>query len=173
MGAIIIVALIIIIRTFTAVPTGEMVGTAAPSLDIDNWITAEAPAAEQLSDSIRVVEFWATWCGPCIDAIPHMKELVEQYPQAYFIALSIEDSPNPVEQAVQEHDINYHVGMADGLQHQFGVEGIPAVFIIDTEGMIVWQGHPMDDQMENTIQQLIDLEDVDLQAEEVALNHLP
>ena len=117
---------------------------------------------------VYVVEFWATWCGPCIEAIPHMNELSKkQKGKAEFIGVNIWD-----EEAGQDERIKKFVtDMGDKMSYRVAVDttemymtskwmeasysnGIPTAFIVNQEGNIAWIGHPMD--IEEPLQQIID-----------------
>src|SRR5687768_7315087 len=66
-------------------------GMAAPSLQIGEWVKGN-PVKNFNKDSIYVVEFWATWCGPCKEAIPHLTELSKRYPRTHVIGVSVAES---------------------------------------------------------------------------------
>ncbi len=93
-----------------------------------------------------VLEFWATWCPPCRTSIPHLNELNKKY-QARgltFIGATSEDRQT-VRNFVKDVPIDYTVAFDnDGkLNKSFGIEGIPHAMIVNKEGKIVWEGHPM------------------------------
>ncbi|MGH9159162.1 MAG: TlpA family protein disulfide reductase [Vicinamibacteraceae bacterium] len=88
-----------------------------------------------------VVNFWATWCVPCLQEIPDFIALQEKYPdQVQFIGFSMDEGPaDQVEQFVAEHKVTYPVAIADDeVAAQFGgVFGLPTSFIVDAEGRLV------------------------------------
>ena len=57
----------------------EMQGQPAPKLALKGWINAEPMTLKKLKGKIVVLDFWATWCGPCLASIPHTNELMEKY----------------------------------------------------------------------------------------------
>lgn len=127
-----------------SVSTG-LVGAAAPPIQISEWITSQPPG---LTGRVYVLEFWATWCPPCRQSIPHMIELADKYKDVTFIALSVDRSSEPVRKMVKDTGINYYVGMDNGLSDKFSVRGVPSAFIIDRSGKVAWQGHPMNPDFE-------------------------
>jgi thiol-disulfide isomerase/thioredoxin len=134
----------------------ELIGKkAAPGLNIENWVTPEPPDSNSLSGKPYVLEFWATWCPPCVESIPHIKELAEKYNgKVEFIAISVDSSDEPVKKMVDEKNINYNVGMDNGLSDKYGVRGIPAAFMISKEGTIVWSGHPQTKEFEKQLEKI-------------------
>ena len=112
--------------------------------------------------TIYVVEFWATWCGPCRTSIPHLTKLQEEYKSrdVKFIGVSVwEESQEGVEPFVEEmgDEMNYRVAMdkiAEGQEADSGAmaqnwmkaageSGIPTAFVVGKDGKIAWIGHPM------------------------------
>jgi thiol-disulfide isomerase/thioredoxin len=127
-----------------------LIGAMAPAIQIDEWITSQPP---NLSGRVYVLEFWATWCPPCVQSIPHMIELADKYKDKAvpFIALSVDSSSEPVKKMVKDKGINYYVGMDNGLSGKYSVRGIPSAFIIGRSGKVVWQGHPMSPNFETAL----------------------
>lgn len=161
MAALALAVIFFLIRSFGVGSAGQMVGQRAPDLEVQTWITEPGPDQQELAGAVVVVEFWATWCGPCMAAIPHMVDLAREYSEVVFIGLSIDESPEPVRQVVAEEGINYHVGMDEAnVRHSFGVEFIPVAFVIDQDGYVAWQGDPGESEMTEAIEQLLALEGI-------------
>jgi thiol-disulfide isomerase/thioredoxin len=135
------------------------VGDPAPPLVIAKWAKG-APIAKLGEGSVNVVEFWATWCGPCKQSIPHLTELAKKYDgKANFIGVdSFEHEPDAtkcypkVEKFVADFGdkMDYHVAIdgVDGKMGQTWMEaagqnGIPTAFVVGKDGKIAWIGHPM------------------------------
>jgi thiol-disulfide isomerase/thioredoxin len=133
--------------------SASLIGTMAPAIQIDEWITPQPPRQSDLNDRVYVLEFWATWCPPCVQSIPHMIELADKYKDKAvpFIALSVDSSSEPVKKMVRDKGINYYVGMDNGLAKKYSVRGIPSAFVIGRSGRVVWQGHPMKSDFEIAI----------------------
>ena len=103
-------------------------------------------------ETIFVVEFWATWCGPCRVSIPHLDELQQQYRDSNVVIVGVSDEDEATVTGFldSEHeDLSYTIAldpddaMWNALATPFGVEGIPHAFVIDGDGHILWSGHPM------------------------------
>ncbi len=127
---------------------GNFAGAQAPPVQMDQWITYPPP---DLNGRVYVIDFWATWCPPCVRSIPHMIELTNKYKGVAFIAISLDRSPEPVKTMVQNKGINYYVGMDNGLAEKYSVRSIPTTFVIDRAGRIAWRGHPMEPGFEPAI----------------------
>lgn len=126
-------------------------GAVAPPIQLNEWITPRPMSQSDLDGRVYVIEFWATWCGPCVRAIPHTIELANKYKDVPFIAVSVDNSSEPVKKMVKDKGINYYVAMDNGLADKFSLSSIPATFVIGRSGRIVWQGHPMKPGFETAI----------------------
>jgi len=130
------------------------VGDEAPALRVDTWVKGAAvPRFER--GRVYVVEFWATWCGPCIAGIPHLTDLQEEFAEdVTIIGVSTKDARgndlNAVRRLVgaQGSRMDYTIAYCDSSatwsawMGAAGRSGIPCAFIVDAEGRIAWIGHP-------------------------------
>jgi thiol-disulfide isomerase/thioredoxin len=135
-------------------------GDPAPKLDVSGWVKGEK--VDQFEPGkTYVVEFWATWCGPCRQTIPHLTELSHKYKDkgVRFIGVDVwENDISKVRPFVDEmgDKMDYSValdtvpdkgGPNDGAMAKNWMaaaeeHGIPAAFII-RDGKVAWIGHPM------------------------------
>jgi thiol-disulfide isomerase/thioredoxin len=141
------------------------VGDAAPSLSVEKWVKGE-PVTGFEKGRVYVVEFWATWCGPCIASMPHMTELQAQYKdQVTVISVTSADPKNTldkVEAMVKDkgdEGMGYTVAWDKGRETNdaymkaAGQNGIPCAFIVDAESKVAWIGHPrrMDEKLAEVV----------------------
>jgi len=130
-------------------------GDPAPPLEV-KWVKGD-PVAAFAPGGIYVVEFWATWCGPCRKSIPHLSEMQAKFAdQATFIGVSVwENDQADVAPFVEKmgDKMAYRVAMdvvedkkgrmAESWMQASGSNGIPTAFVVD-HGKIAWIGHPME-----------------------------
>jgi len=132
-------------------------GDSAPELKIANWVKGEPVKVRW--DGVYVVEFWATWCGPCKQSIPHLTEMQKKYKQVAFVGISDEKVPL-VSSFVKDmgDKMDYRVAIDDdhatskGYMGAFEVNGIPHAFVVKGQ-KIIWHGHPMD-HLDETLQEI-------------------
>ena len=90
---------------------------------------------------VVLLDFWATWCDPCRDEIPHFIELQEKYGSRglQIIGVSMDDTPDPVRDFYQRFRMNYPVVMGDAKTGELygGVLGLPVAFLVGRDGRIV------------------------------------
>jgi cytochrome c biogenesis protein CcmG/thiol:disulfide interchange protein DsbE len=110
---------------------------------------------------VVLLNFWATWCGPCLAEIPRFSGWQRQYgPEGLqILGVSMDDDSPPVKRAVRKYKITYPVLMGDQYLGELygGVFGLPLSYIIDPSGHIIgrYQGEADLTQMEFRIRQLL------------------
>ena len=111
-----------------------------PSLTLTD-LDGKALASADWRGKVVLLNFWATWCGPCRAEIPDLIRLQEKYADQFLVVgLSTDvDPPNKVKAFAEGMNINYPIAMAPpDIEAKFGgVFGLPTSFILDTEGRIV------------------------------------
>lgn len=144
------------------------IGDAAPLLKA-HWLKGK-PVERFEKGHVYVLEFWATWCGPCIGAMPHITKLAKQYAgKATFIGVNVFENAKMDSGVVEKvakfvkantKKMGYTVCMdeagsfmAKNWMRAAGLSSIPATMIIDQEGVIAWIGHPkaMDKPLESIV----------------------
>ena len=154
-------SVLVVVLTFNAYAAGELGDPAAP-LVISDWIKGQpVDLAAAKGKQIVVVEFWATWCGPCRTSIPHLTEMQKKFKDVAFVGISDEDAPT-VKKFVAKMGgkMDYTVAVdtdrktSAGYMEAFGIGGIPHAFIVDKQGNVVWNGHPMDG-LEQALEELV------------------
>lgn len=126
-------------------------GSPAPRLEVKAWVKGD-PVASLEKDQTYVVEFWATWCGPCLESIPLLTEVANKHPDVQVIGISIlEDNDKEQVQdfvARMGDKMDYSVaygGNKDGMARSWLAaakqSGIPCAFLVKNN-TVLWVGHP-------------------------------
>lgn len=130
------------------------VGSTAPNLTDVTWLRGDQ-AKEWKSGEVYVLDFWATWCGPCVASIPHINELQQTYKDKHVHVIGVAIWPNdkmtPTDKFIASRDdMNYAIAAdidgktANAFMTAAGQNGIPTVMVIGKTGKLEWLGHPMD-----------------------------
>ncbi len=136
------------------------VGDPAPNLEVKSFVKGE-PVSTFEHGKTYVVEFWATWCGPCRTSIPHLTELQKKHPEVKIVGVSVweqdQDGVKPfvdkmgdkmayrvAMDSVPDKSSSNEGAMAKSWMTAAGQDGIPAAFVINGDGKVAWIGHPME-----------------------------
>jgi S1-C subfamily serine protease/thiol-disulfide isomerase/thioredoxin len=139
-------------------------GDPAAPLHVAQWIKGDpVDLATGTGKTVYVVEFWATWCPPCRESIPHLSKLQAKFKDKGVVFVGISDEKQQkVEPFVKKMGakMEYAVGLDDNKQTSdaymsaYHQDGIPTAFVIDKTGAVVWAGHPMED-LSKVIEQVL------------------
>ncbi len=93
-----------------------------------------------------LIDFWATWCAPCRDSIPHLNGIFAKYQGRglQVVGITSEDEQT-VSRSLKQLPIDYSVALDPSQRYfyQFRISGIPHLVLIDADGGILWRGHPL------------------------------
>jgi thiol-disulfide isomerase/thioredoxin len=119
---------------------GAIAGKAA----VDNFVLADLKGDSVSFDSFRgkyvLVDFWASWCGPCIASFPHLKQLYSKYKDQGFeiLGVSVDQKADAWRKAAKEQDLPWTLVLdTKNIAKDFAVNAIPATFLINPEGKII------------------------------------
>ncbi|MCA9195349.1 MAG: redoxin domain-containing protein [Planctomycetales bacterium] len=156
---------------FTTVRAAELltIGSTAPELNVEHWLSHGDGKFEAVTKfekgKVYVVEFWATWCGPCIASMPHIAELQSHFVDKGVQIVSISDEEletvteflkKPVRGSEDKEQTYAKLTSAyclttdpDRSTHEAYMEaaaqnGIPTAFVVGKDSKIDWIGHPME-----------------------------
>lgn len=130
------------------------IGDPAPPVQVSTWVkNGPVDVAAGKGKNIYVIEFWATWCQPCLISIPHLTELQKKYRDKGVVVIGLSDEPLAVVKPFVEKmgdKMDYAVGIdkreTTGRNYMapFGIDGIPYAFVIEKGGALIWHGHPLE-----------------------------
>jgi thiol-disulfide isomerase/thioredoxin len=165
LATLIILSLFSIVELANAQPGGRKqlsVGDPAPALNIETWVKGEFNSSD---GKPYVIEFWATWCGPCKRSIPHLTQLQKEFAEdgLKIVGISTDKESDLVNKFVRQQGMKMdyiiaidHNGRTErNWAKKAGLKGIPAVFIVDKNGIIQYIGNPLMEAFEDTLRKVM------------------
>lgn len=111
----------------------------APSIETIQWLTDKP----KLDDKFILIDFWATWCKPCKNGIPHMNAYSKEFKDDLVVVGISAESEAKVKR-MKTPVIDYYSALDTNgtLNTLYGINGIPHVVLVDPEGIVRWEGFP-------------------------------
>ena len=111
-------------------------------------------------DRVVLINFWATWCVPCVEALPELRELVAELPADRFALLGISvDEELETVTAFREREpmpwTNWHVGIESDITRAWAVRGFPTYVLVDGQGVILARGNGIDDPFPSRLNEAV------------------
>lgn len=146
---------------------GLIIGDTAPQISIGKWVKGDA-VESFAKDQVYVVEFWATWCGPCLANMPHLASLQTEYgDKVTFIGVTAEEEDVVSDFMAQDSRggqpwsevLTYTIALDKDREtntaymEAAGQNGIPCAFVVGKTGKVEWIGHPaaIDDPLKQVV----------------------
>jgi len=138
------------------------IGSEFPDFQATELLSGEPFKLSEFRGNVVIVDFWATWCGPCLIELPNVKRVFEAHREKglQIISISLDRSVDRCREFVQKQGMDwYHV--ADGkwwqaeLAVRFGIRSIPAMFVIGKDGKVV-ASRPRGDDLEPAVRQALE-----------------
>ena len=115
------------------------VGKLVPDFELDT-LDGQTVVLSQLSGTPVLLNFWATWCGPCRHEMPYLQQVYEDWPgdELVLLTINIGESPSQVAEFMQGQGLSFPVLLdSQGeIAEKYGIRGIPTTFFIDKDGII-------------------------------------
>ena len=119
----------------------------APEFVVEQWLT-EKP---ELKGKFVLIDYWATWCGPCRKAIPELNEFQKKF-KDNLVVIGISDESAEKVKGMKEPKIEYSsaIDTKERMKDKLEVKGIPHVILVDPDWVVRWEGYPLLDGHELT-----------------------
>lgn len=118
----------------------SVLGQEAPKLVVEKWLSPEP----NTKDKFVLIDFWATWCGPCRKAIPELNKFQKEFADK-LVVIGISDETEEKVQSMKSPAMEYAsaIDPQGRMKKQLEVKGIPHVIVIDPKGIVRWEGYPL------------------------------
>lgn len=112
----------------------------APELKVEKWLGKQPDT----KGKFVLIDFWATWCGPCRKAIPELNEFQKQFKDK-LVVIGISNETEEKVKAMKSPVIEYYsaIDQTSAMKNELKVQGIPHVILIDPQGIVRWEGFPL------------------------------
>jgi peroxiredoxin len=136
------------------------VGSESPDFSATDLQGRPVVLSELRGRKAVVVDFWATWCAPCLQSMPALQQVHEEFKerQVEIVAVNLGEDPGSVRDFIERHQYTFRV-VADedrGIGGRFGVAAIPAQVVVDADGRLAWVQVGYDPGKEGELRELLE-----------------
>jgi len=119
----------------------------APEFVVEKWLSAKP----EFKGKFVLIDYWATWCGPCRKAIPELNAFQKKFKDK-LVVIGISDEAEGKVKAMKEPAIEYYsaIDTKKRMKTALEVAGIPHVILVDPDWVVRWEGFPLLDGYELT-----------------------
>jgi len=123
-------------------------------------VDGQKVSMDDLQGKVVLLDFWATWCGPCREALPHIQQVAKKFKDEPLVILSVslDTDENAWKEFIGKHEMTWlqyrDGGFTGPISQMFGVNAIPHTFTIDTDG-VLQEEHIGDASVEGKLKKLI------------------
>ena len=112
------------------------------------------------ADQVVLLDFWATWCGPCVKSLPKLRELAESLPAERFeiLSISVDEHRDTVAEFQLDEPMpwaNWHIGPKSEILKTWVVRGYPTYLLVDADGTVLARTHDFDDDLQVLIERTV------------------
>lgn len=102
--------------------------------------------ASKTNNALYFVDFWATWCGPCIAVAKQLTSLQRQYPKDFYIMSLSQENPDIVKRFMKKHNLDLAVAIDYNGEtfSKYNISSLPYGILFNAKGETLWEGHPAD-----------------------------
>jgi thiol-disulfide isomerase/thioredoxin len=148
---------------------GAKVGDKAPVISVDEWLKGDAVNSFE-GGKVYLVEFWGTWCTPCIENIPRLSKLEKKFSSAGLVVIGVATHEFNGREGLQkfmdkrgsemEYRVAYDSDYSMESDWDTGVKGstnfrLPVCFLVDKTGSVLFAGHPADESLDGLIEKAL------------------
>ncbi len=131
---------IVVFCSFSAALPAAAEDVPAPACALAPLAGGPSKALSEYRGKVVYLDFWASWCGPCVESFPYMNKLASELTQKglQVVAVNLDEDPADGQAFVAEHPVSFAVA-GEGGQHcaqQFQLKGMPTSYLIDKQGNI-------------------------------------
>lgn len=135
------------------------VGGALPDV-MANRLDGTEESYSTYADEVVLLDFWATWCGPCVQSLPKLRELDESLPDERFeiLSISVDERLDTVTEFQVDEPMpwaNWHIGPKSDILKTWVVRGYPTYLLVDSDGTVLARTHDLNDDLTALIERTV------------------
>lgn len=145
MKTVVVCVLVSVLVQVSCASVGVSVGQTAPDFSLKDTEGNTVSLKNLKGEKIVVLDFWASWCGPCIRAIPELNRIQKDYGErgVQVLGINIREKPSAVVSFKKKNMVKYQVllDLKGTVAADYRVRGIPNLIVIDKDGVMQYNGH--------------------------------